>query len=143
MRVTPRAAEVKAVVGLLESDQFDSADALAKAVIKQVGELFAERDWYAWVYRESPDAYYLPWGPFSSDSEAKKFAGKYVDMLAGEHMILKLYSTAALADGVTNGRKQPSMFCAGCNHSLISHQHPKIQPRCAVRSCKCKRSTSE
>lgn len=142
MKVTPRATEVKAIVELLESTEFDSDTALAKAILKRTGELFAEREWHAWVYRESPDALYLTWGPFSSDNEAKRFAGKYVDMLKGQHMILPMSSTAELTARMAT-YKVPSHYCTTCTHSLISHEHPKKTPKCAVRGCKCKRSTTE
>jgi hypothetical protein len=141
MRITPRADEVKAVVAIMESDEYESADLMAKAIIKQVAESFAERTFYAWVYRESPDAFYLPFGPFTSDNEAKKFAGKYVDMLAGQHMILSLHSTKELTDRMAT-HVIPTHHCQSCNHQLISHEHPKIQPKCAVRGCKCRKATS-
>lgn len=140
MRLTPRGPEVKAIVELLESDDFDSAEALAKAVIKRTAELFEHRDWYAWVYRENPDAFYLPFGIFPSDSEAKKFAGKYVEMLVGEHMILRLHSTGLLVEEMAK-HKRPSTACSTCHHQLLSHEHPKIQPKCAVRGCRCRRAT--
>jgi hypothetical protein len=142
VRLTPRGTEVKAVVALLESDQFDSADALAKAIIKEVADHFSHRDWYAWVYRENPEAFYLPFGIFSSDIEAKKFAGRYVSMLKGEHMILHLHSSADL-DARMATHKIPSKFCQNCNHSLVVHEHPKIQPKCAVRGCNCRRAIPE
>lgn len=144
MRLTPRGAEVKAIVELLESEQFDSADALAKAILKRIGELFSERDFYAWVYRETPDAWYLPYGPFTSESEAKKFAGKYVDSLKGQHMILPLFSTQALVDRLAE-HKLPNLFCTNptCTHQLLSHEHPKKNGRCAVRGCSCKKATTE
>lgn len=142
MRVTPRGTEVKAIAELLDSGDFDSAEAMAKAVIKRVAELLSERDMYAWVYRESPEAFYLPFGPFTSDSEARKFAGKYVGMLKGQHMILPLYSTAGLTERM-NAYKIPSAFCVTCNHSHISHQHPNKNGRCAVRGCKCRKDATE
>lgn len=143
MRVTPRGDEVKAVIELLESDQFDSDEAMSKAIIKRVAELFAEREWYVWVYRESPEAqWYLPYGPFSSESEAKKSAGKFVDMLTGQHMILHVFSYAELVNRMAQ-YKVPSKFCANCTHSLVSHEHPRKNGRCAVRGCKCKRKEEE
>lgn len=141
MRLSPRGPEVKAIVELLESDDFDSAEALAKAVIKRVGELLSDRDMYAWVYGMG-DGFNLAWGPFSSDSEAKKFAGQYADMLKGLHMILPLGSPTALTERAT-ANKVPSHFCTTCPHSLISHEHPKKNGRCAVRGCKCKKATTE
>jgi hypothetical protein len=142
MRLTPRGTEVKAVVELLESDQFDSADALAKAILKRTAELLAERDFYAWVYRESPDAFYISHGPFTSENEAKKFAGKYVDMLKGQHMILPLFSTAQFVERL-GSHKMANYHCTSCKHQLISHEHPKIQPKCAVRGCRCRKATTE
>lgn len=139
MRLTPRANEVKAVVELLESEDFDSADALAKAIIKRVADVFAYRDWHAWVWRENPEAFYLSWGPFPSETEAKRTSARVG--LKGQHMILPLYSTAALVDRLA-ADAIPSQFCSTCNHSLIGHEHPKIQPKCAVKGCSCRRATS-
>jgi hypothetical protein len=142
MRLTPRGNEVKAVVELLESDDFDSGSALAKAIIKRVAEMFAERDWSAWVWRENGDEPYfqLAWGPFSSETEAKRMSVRVG--LKGQHMILPLYSTAALMDRLS-AETIPSQFCSSCSHSLISHEHPKIQPKCAVKGCSCKRKATE
>lgn len=142
MRLTPRGDEVKAIVALLESDGFDSAEALAKAVIKELAERLSDRNWYAWVYRETGDASYLSYGPFTSESEAMKFAGKYVGMLKGQHMILPLYSTNGLVNQLAE-YKVKSLFCLECDHSLVSHEHPKKNGKCAVRGCKCKRKVEE
>jgi hypothetical protein len=142
MRLTPRGTEVKAVVELLESEEFDSAEALAKAILKRTAELLAERDFYAWVYRETPDAFYISHGPFTSETEAKRFAGKYVGSLKGQHMILPLFSTAQFVDRLAS-HKLPNYHCADCNHQLISHEHPKIQPKCAVRGCRCRKAVPQ
>jgi hypothetical protein len=142
MRLTPRGTEVAAIAELLESDEFDSAEALSKAIIKRVADLFSEREWYVWVYRENPEAWYLPYGIFSSETEAKKSAGKMVDMLKGQHMILHVFSYAELVARIAS-YKVPSQFCANCEHSHISHQHPRKNGRCAVRNCKCKKDVAE
>lgn len=140
MRVTPRAAEVKAIVELLESSDFDSADDLAKAILKRTADLFAERDWYAWVWRENPGSFLqLAWGPYSSENEAKKASARVG--LRGQFMTLPLYSTAALTNRLASDHP-PSQLCKGCNHQHVSHQHPKIQPKCAVRGCKCRKDES-
>lgn len=142
MRLTPRGAEVKAIVNVLESDEFDSAEALAKAIIKTTADFLSDRDWYVWVYRESPEAPYLSYGPFTSDTEAMKYAGKHVGMLKGQHMILPVYSTNALTEALASYRIK-SVFCQACAHSLVSHEHPKKNGKCAVRGCKCKRKVEE
>lgn len=143
MRVTPRGPEVKAIVALLESDDWDSDEALAKAVIKRTCELLSDRDMYAWVYGMG-DGFNLAWGPFASESEAKKFAGKYLEMLKGMHMILPLGSPSALEERATSNTVQ-SQFCQNeqCTHSIVSHEHPKKNGKCAARGCKCKKVVIE
>ena len=142
MKLTPRGVEVKAVAELLESGDYDSPEALAKAVIKKVAELLGDREMYAWFYRQSPEGFALGWGPFTSENNAKGFAAKYVDMLDGTHAVFPLNSPNELTRGV-EGQTIPSFFCTTCNHQLISHEHPKIQPKCAVRGCKCRKKTTE
>ena len=138
MRVTPRGPEVKAIVELLESDDYDSADALAKAILKRTGELFAEREWYAWVWKESGSDMQLAWGPVSSESEARKLSSKVG--LIGQHMFLPLYSTAALLARLAE--KPTSPFCSTCNHPHHCHEHPKFGGKCAARGCKCQHDTN-
>lgn len=142
MKLTPRGAEVKAVVELLESDEFESANALAKAILKHVADMLSDRDFYAWVYRETPDAFYIPFGPFTSESEAKKFAGKYVDALKGQHMILPLYSTNEFVNRLAS-HKLPNYHCTSCTHTLTAHEHPRKNGKCVVRGCSCKKATAE
>lgn len=134
MRVTPRKDEVAAVVELLESDQYDSANALAKDVIKKVAELFAKRDWYAWVWREHPDAFQLAFGPLSSESEASRLAKKVG--LGGQNMTLHLYSTAAVLS--KHGELPPSLFCTTCGHPDHAHEVPRYNGRCWIKKCGCK-----
>lgn len=137
MRVTPRKDEVKAVVALLEDDGYETADALAKDIIKKVGELFAKRDWYAWVWRENPEAFQLAFGPVSSESEANKLMKKVGAGLKGQHMVLHLYSTTALLEA--HGSLPTSVFCAECDHPQHCHETPRYSPRCWVKGCYCKK----
>ncbi|XVV02792.1 hypothetical protein ACQPW3_36420 [Actinosynnema sp. CA-248983] len=138
MRITPRKDEVAAVVELLESDGYNSADALAKDVIKKVAELFADREFYAWVHRFGPGQLQLAWGPFTSDAEVVKFAKKAA--LGGESMSLKLCSTGAFLERLGKNKTAPSERCANpaCGHIHGAHEHPKFGGRCAIRGCTCK-----
>lgn len=136
MKVTPRKAEVAEVVSLLESTDFDSADDLAKAIIKKVGELFSQRDWTCYAWRSSPeDGLVLAWGPLSSDSEVERLAKKVG--LAGEHRSIKLYSTGRLLDGIVKGEAGIDKFCTTCNHPLGAHEHPGRAGKCQARGCRC------
>ncbi|ONI83467.1 hypothetical protein ALI22I_33740 [Saccharothrix sp. ALI-22-I] len=136
MKITPRKNEVAAVVQLLESDGYDSAEALAKDVIKRVAELFADREFYAFVHRFGPGQLQIAWGPFTSDAEVVKFANKA--KLGGEAMSLKLCSTGAFLARLGKNQIAPSERCATCNHPHGAHEHPTFGGRCAVRGCACK-----
>ncbi|WP_367135853.1 hypothetical protein [Saccharothrix sp. HUAS TT1] len=136
MKITPRKDEVAAVVQLLESDGYDSAEALAKDVIKRVAELFGDREFYAWVHRFGPGQLQLAWGPLTSDSEVLKLAKKA--SLGGESMSLKLYSTNGLLARIAEGNIAPTEHCTDCGHPHGAHEHPKFGGRCAIRRCTCK-----
>ncbi|UZJ23687.1 hypothetical protein RHODO2019_10755 [Rhodococcus antarcticus] len=137
MKLTPRADEVKAVVALLESDGYDSATALAKDIIRTVGEQLSEREMYAWVWRAQEGSYQLAWGPFSSEFEVRSMAKKAG--LGGDHMTLKLYSVGAMTERLD--AKAPSPMCATCGHPHGAHEHPKQGGKCSIKKCTCKRDT--
>lgn len=136
MKLTPRAPEVKAIVDLLESDGYDSAEVLAKDIIKRVGELFAEREWFALAHRDKPGGLVLAWGPLSSDTEVQRFGKKLA--LGGEAISVKLYSTAAILDRVESSSAGRAALCTGCHHPIFVHQHEKYGGKCALRDCDCK-----
>lgn len=135
MKVSPRKAEVTEIVKLLESDGYDSADALAKDVIKRCAELFAEREWYAYAWRGMGLS--LAWGPLSSETEAKKFAQK--TELEGQHAVVKLFSTGSLLSRLAEAEsaEERGAFCVTCEHPLGAHEHPKMSGKCAVGGCSC------
>lgn len=140
MRLTPRAAEVKAIVELLESEGYDSAEALAKDVIKRVGEIFAERDWYAYAYRlGGADGITVLWGPLSSHNEMKKFADRLA--LQGEDGIFKLASTAEMLRHVAEsegGVPNPAaQTCLDCGHPGGAHLHERRVGKCQMDRCRC------
>lgn len=140
MRVTPRKGEIAEIVKLLETDGYDSADALAKDIIKRTAELFADREWVAWVWKETTEdhSFQLAWGPFPSESEAKKLASKVG--VKGLQMFLPLASPGELARRVAE--KPPAPWCSACYHPHHAHQHPKFNGRCAHRGCDCPRDAT-
>lgn len=138
MKLTPRKDEVKAIVELLEDDGFESADALAKEIIKRVGVLLEDRELVAWVHRFGPEApYQLAWGPFSSRSEAERLAKK--TGVGGENMILPMGSVSAIEERLKE--KPAGTALCTCGHSEVVHQHPGFRGRCvgARGTCKCKK----
>lgn len=135
MRITPRKAEVQEIVKLLESDDYDSADGLAKDVIKRVGELFAEREFYAYAWRAGVGSPVLAWGPLPSEAEVKKFATRA--NLGGQHLAVRLFSTEAMLGRVEEASKGKSSHCPSCGHPLGAHEHPRMSNKCAVGGCRC------
>jgi hypothetical protein len=113
MRLTPRKEEIKEVVATLESDQFDSADAMAKALIKQVADILWMRDWYVLGTKFSEDStFWLPYGPFASESEAESVFKKYG--AGGKYArTVKIYSPGRLV-AYTTGKQGWPGYCAGC-----------------------------
>jgi hypothetical protein len=140
VRITPRKDEVKAVVELLESDGYDSADALAKDLIKRVADLFSEREWWAYAFRFGPGSQVLSWGPLSSETEVKRFAERL--SVEGEHLSVKLYSTAAaltrLEESAGAVLGKDATLCLNCGHPNGTHMHEKKIGICQLKGCGCR-----
>lgn len=136
MKVTPRKAEVAAVVAVLEDTSFESGADMAKEIIKTVGLLFAERDWYAFAWRDKPvGGLSLAWGPLSSPTEVTRMAAKLA--IGGEAQGVKLYSTAAMLATIEEQGKGSSKTCTTCGHPHGTHQHERQVGKCKVRGCRC------
>ncbi|MCX2949908.1 hypothetical protein [Lentzea sp. NEAU-D7] len=135
MRITPRKHEVAAIVEVLEDGSYESAEALAKAVIKRVGEVLADREFYAWVHRFGPGEMQLAWGPFTSDSEVVKFATKA--KLGGQSMSLRLCSTGAFTERLKKNPGVPVAACDQCFHLQGAHELARYGGKCSVRGCTC------
>lgn len=68
MRLIPRGDEVAEVVALLEADGYDSAEALAKDIIKTVVDFLWFREWHLLVIVSGE--HQLVFGPYASEAEA-------------------------------------------------------------------------
>lgn len=139
MRLTPRSEEVKAVVAILESDEFDSAQAMAKTLIKEVAEILSMRDWWALAHRFKGDTSGgINWGPYASPAEAQKAAEKYIG--AGEFKAVKVYS-AGQVEAKAEGKKWKG-YCevAGCHHAKFLHMADgSSRGKCGLSLCKCEK----
>ena len=136
MKITPRKNEVAAVVELLEKEGYESADALAKDVIKKVAELFSEREFYALAWRENAAGLSLCWGPLTSDTEVTRFGEKLA--LGGQAVSVKLGSVASMLERHASAEEGLSKLCTSCRHPHGTHRHEGKLGQCMVRGCKCK-----
>jgi hypothetical protein len=138
MRLIPRAEEVAEVVELLERDDYDSAEALAKDIIKLVADIFWFRTWYVLVIRGRQSAF----GPFASEAEAASLGKKYEGILVpsdpeswGVGTVYGLGGTAEERAGGGFG------YCStvGCGHP--AYMHSMVGPsrgKCVLSECACK-----
>ncbi|OKI45088.1 hypothetical protein [Micromonospora sp. CB01531] len=139
MRITPRKEEVAAVVAVLESDQYDSAQAMAKAVIKEVAELLDMRDWVALTHRFGDNGQLgLNWGPFGSAIEAQRLADKLA--LGGRFSVVRLGSPGLLVANLLGAKRPTKDFCANpaCLHAAWTHSAlGNSRGKCVLESCPC------
>lgn len=140
VNITPRSAEVKALAELLESGEYETAEALAKAVFKLSYDLMLDRDWHLYGMRFSSGPTVVCWGPFSSEKEAERFAGKLT--LAADdavvNMAIPIFSVnrqlAKVIEADTPPDRNP--MCR-CGHPKGIHEHDKAMGRCQYRGCGC------
>jgi hypothetical protein len=70
--LTPRKDEVAAVVALLEGEEHETAEELAKAILKEVSGLLSKRDSYGVAIGLRTDDLRIPHGPFWTLLDAKR-----------------------------------------------------------------------
>ena len=137
MTLTPRADERKAISALLESEDFDSADSLAAAVLKRAFELFQQRALYG--LRWGVGGSTLAVGPFATEADAQRFY-KAVGSET-ESAVARLHGPGLFADVAT-----PAGVCE-CGHLEVLHKHEKGRGWCwalggsirtNVNHCGCK-----
>lgn len=141
--LTPRKDEVRRVLEVLESPDFESGEAMAKAVIKEVHSIFEEREWAALAWRDKEDGtgLSLAWGPFASITEAKRF-GTQLEV-GGVAQAVTLSSVGMMEARIARTEKGKSKFCGNCSHPVGTHLHERRIGTCMVRGCKCKKLTKE
>ncbi|MEU7570294.1 hypothetical protein [Micromonospora sp. NPDC049240] len=138
MRLTPRREEVQQVVEILESDQFKSADDMAKALIKEVAEMLDMRDWVALTHRFGDGQLGINWGPFSSGIEANRYAEKVG--INGKFGVVKLYSPGLLLANAQGAKKATKDFCTNTHCMHASWVHSALgnsRGKCVLETCPC------
>lgn len=136
MRLTPRKEEIDRVKAILESDEYTSADQMARALIKEVADELDMRDWYALTHRWRDGQRGINWGPFASGIEALRVA-EYIG--EGQYGTVKLYSPGVLVANA-KGRKNTAGYCRHqqCGHAPFLHLTAgSRRGACGLSTCDC------
>ncbi|MEU3708979.1 hypothetical protein [Streptomyces catenulae] len=136
MRITPRREEIDAVKALLEDPGFDSADQMAKALIKEVGDILQMRDWVALVHTWSDGSRGLNFAPFGNEAEARAFASKMA--FGGAGHLVKLNSPGLML--ANHDGKKWKGFCQDeqCGHAPFTHSAASAaRGACQIPTCPC------
>ncbi|MDX3525113.1 hypothetical protein P1P75_01280 [Streptomyces sp. ID05-39B] len=137
MRITPRAYEIKKIVDILEDPTFDSPDQMAKAVIKEVGDMLQMRDLYVLTHTWADGTKGLNMGPFGAAAEAESFAKKM--SFGGTGKVIPLTSSGVLLAN-HDGKKSWPGYCwdSDCGHSPVNHAiDGSSRGKCHIATCKC------
>ncbi|MEU7905859.1 hypothetical protein [Actinoplanes sp. NPDC049118] len=138
MRLTPRKEEIEKVKAILESDDFTSADQMAKALISEVADVLWMRDWWALAHIDITGRAGLNWAPFASPTEAQRVATKVG--VQGTFRAVKLYSPGVMLANA-EGKKGWKGYCQdpGCGHASFLHlSKGSGRGACGLTSmCKC------
>ncbi|MEV5136282.1 hypothetical protein AB0K71_15570 [Streptomyces syringium] len=137
MRLTPRKEEIEAVKALLEDPSFESADQMAKALIKEIAEFLQMRDWIALVHTWSDGHRGLNWAPFGNEAEARAFASKL--SIDGTGRLVKLHSPGVMLAN-TVGKKGWKGYCRhhDCGHAPFTHSAASAaRGACQIPTCPC------
>ncbi|ATI18760.1 hypothetical protein SEA_DAUDAU_59 [Streptomyces phage Daudau] len=138
MRITPRAYEVKKIVDILEDPTFDSPEQMAKAVIKEVGDMLQMRDLYVLVHTWDSGHKGLNFGPFGAVAEAESWAKKVA--IGGTGKIVPLTSSGII---LANAQGKPDGwpgYCWNpeCGHSPNNHAiDGSSRGKCHIVTCDC------
>ncbi|WP_329289497.1 hypothetical protein [Streptomyces pseudovenezuelae] len=137
MRITPRAYEVKKVVDILEDPTFDSPEQMAKAVIKEVGDMLQMRDLYVLVHTWADGSKGLNMGPFGAVAEAETFAKKM--SFGGTGRVVPITSSGVILANHDGKTSWPG-YCWNpeCGHSPTNHaMDGSSRGKCHISVCNC------
>lgn len=137
MRITPRREETERVKAILESDNYADADSMAKALIKEVAEMLAMRDWFAGaMFMDDGKPFSPPYGPFASEADALAVFKK--TGIGGHLRLAKVYAAGVLLANA-QGKKGWPGYCTECGHSPVLHSSVGVgRGKCVLSICDCK-----
>ncbi|MEU9126611.1 hypothetical protein AB0D08_00615 [Kitasatospora sp. NPDC048540] len=143
MRLTPRKEEIEVVKDILEDPTFENADQMAKALIKEVADMLAMRDWFALVHTWTDGTRGLNFAPFGNEAEVKAFATKL--SIGGTGRLVKLYGPGPFIANI-DGRKGWKGYCQHpeCGHAPFTHSAVgNSKGQCHVPTCPCDKWIAE
>ncbi|MFH8414395.1 hypothetical protein [Streptomyces collinus] len=138
MRITPRAYEVKKIVDILEDPTFDNPEQMAKAVIKEVGDMLQMRDLFVLVHIWEDGSKGLNMGPFGAAAEAESFAKKV--SLGGTGRIVPITSSGVILANHDGKKGGWPGYCWNpeCGHSPNNHAiDGASRGKCHRADCDC------
>lgn len=144
MAFTPRKEEYALIVEMLESDEFNDAPSMAKAIVKEVSRMLWHRDWYAtaitWPDADGNRKAKWMYGPFTSESDVQKFGNAHLLVGGGASYVWdKMYSPARTI-GHAEGAPGVKGFCKTCGHSPFAHGvDGSSRGECKLTDCPCKK----
>ena len=126
MGITPRKDEVEGVVSLLESDEFDDAGEMAKAIIKLVADVLSQRTTHGVAVGMPGCKPALAVGPFYTVRDARKCVSdaQEAGMEARTHRLSGAGSIRAA---------QALRAVCVCGHRTESH----VWTTCTIAGCGC------
>ncbi|WP_372407245.1 hypothetical protein [Streptomyces luteireticuli] len=122
---------------ILEDPTFESADQMAKAVIKEVAEILQMRDWVALVHTWADGHRGLNFAPFGNSAEAEAFAKRMA--FGGTGRLVRLHSPGVLLANTT-GKKGWKGYCLHpeCGHAPFTHSAATAaRGACQIPTCPC------
>ncbi|MEU9605418.1 hypothetical protein [Streptomyces sp. NPDC048057] len=137
MRITARAHEVKKVVDILEDPTFSGPEQMAKALIKEVGDMIQMRDLFVLVHTWADGSKGLNMGPFGAVAEAESFAKKVG--LGGTGRVVPITSSGVLLADCDGKTGWPG-YCWNpeCGHSPTNHaMDGSSRGKCHRADCDC------
>jgi hypothetical protein len=129
--ITPRKHEVEAVTEILDSEAFDGPDDMAKAVVKRVAHLLAERDGKEGVGMYLTVLEGCPFGPFYGAGDAERWAANAKTELGLEGRVIRLWAPNTYD---TDDEAERAPLCT-CGHQ--KERHVEKKKRDQVRYAEC------
>lgn len=126
--IATRKPEVDAIVELLESDDFDSAEKMARKVISTAFGLMAERDWWVVASRLDGGGPVTLYGFFATEGAALKALAQNSLALFGEATVYPVRGLSARTAEIERADAR-SDDCSTCSHPRIAHEWPRPRSR--------------
>lgn len=132
-------AELQQIIDIIESDEYDSAEQMARAIFKQMPLILNQGNSWVGITRiPSPTAFpFELWGIFDNKTTAKSL----MKLFDGNVAILPINGIAALTDreAVAEPPVAKKTDCSTCSHPLYAHWPGSKQKKqgCLTAGCKC------